>query len=98
MTKLNAEEARQNFSDLLGRVQDGETVLITQRGRPVAKLVPASAEDEPGHLPGHLADVKGWLDDDDPFFAAVDAIVEARFRDQPRSVDIPLRDDDEEAS
>lgn len=94
MTKLNAEEARQNFSDLLGRVQDGETVLITQRGRPVAKLVPASAEDEPGHL----ADVKGWLDDDDPFFSAVDAIVEARFRDQPRRVDIPLRDDDEEAS
>lgn len=94
MTKLNAEEARQKFSDLLGRVQDGETVLITQRGLPVAKLVPASVEDEPGHL----ANVKGWLDDDDPFFAAVDAIVEARFQDQPRSVDISLGDDDEEAS
>lgn len=86
MTKLNAEEASQNFSDLLGRVRDGETVLITQRGRPVAKLVPASAEDGPSHL----ADVKGWLDDDDPFFAAVDEIVEARFQNRPRPVDLPL--------
>jgi prevent-host-death family protein len=94
VTKLNAEEARQNFSDLLGRVQDGETVLITQLGLPVAKLVPASAEDDPGHP----ANIKGWLEDDDPFFAAVDEIVEARFQNRPRPVDLSLQDEDEEAS
>jgi len=36
--------------------------------------------------PEHLAKVKGWLDEDDPFFAAVDEIVEARFNHQPRSI------------
>jgi prevent-host-death family protein len=94
VTKLNIEEASQRFSDLLGRVQDGETVLITQRGRPVAKLVPASVEDEPDHP----VNVEGWLDDDDPFFAAVDEIVESRFQDRQRLVELPFRDDDEEAS
>jgi len=82
VTRLNAEEARQRFSDLLGRVQDGESVLITQKGRPVAKLVPVSAEDEPAHP----AYIKGWLEEDDPFFAMVDEIVEARFQHPSRIV------------
>ena len=81
MTKLNVAEARERFSDLLGRVvQEGETVLITQLGKPVAKLVPASEKDEPDHL----SNVKGWLEEDDPFFAAMDEVVEARFEHQPR--------------
>jgi hypothetical protein len=32
----------------------------------------------------HLRDLEGWLDEDDPFFAVVDEIVEARFQHQPR--------------
>jgi prevent-host-death family protein len=94
VTKLNAEEARLRFSDLLGRVQGGETVLIIQRGRAVAKLVPPSADDEPDHP----AMVRGWLEEDDPFFATMDAIVEARFQHRPRSADILLQDEGEEAS
>ncbi len=87
MTKRSVAEAKEQFSDLLGRVvQDGETILITRGGRPVAKLVPATVEP----VPEHLAEVKGWLDEDDPFFAAIDEIVEARFQHQPRSVR-PLR-------
>jgi prevent-host-death family protein len=87
VTKLNVSEAKDRFSDLLGRVvQGGETVLITQEGKPVAKLVPASEEDEPDHL----VNVKGWLEEDDPFFAAMDEIVEARFKHQPRSAGEPL--------
>jgi prevent-host-death family protein len=83
VTKLNVAEASEQFSDLLGRVvQEGETVLIIEDGRPVAKLVPASMEDEPDHL----ANVQGWLDDDDPFFAALDEIVDARFQQKPRSI------------
>ena len=35
--------------------------------------------------PNHLVNVEGWLDDDDPFFATIDEIVEARFQHQPRS-------------
>jgi prevent-host-death family protein len=33
-------EARQNFSLLLDEVRKGREVVITERGRPVAKLVP----------------------------------------------------------
>jgi prevent-host-death family protein len=33
-------EARQNFSALLAEVKKGREIVITKRGRPVAKLVP----------------------------------------------------------
>jgi prevent-host-death family protein len=83
VTKRSAAEVKEQFSDLLGRVvQDGETILITRGGRPIAKLMPAAVE--PSLEP--LARVKGWLDEDDPFFAAIDEIVEARFQHPPRSV------------
>jgi prevent-host-death family protein len=39
-------DARNRFSALLDRVKAGETVTITDRGRPVAKLVPADSADE----------------------------------------------------
>jgi prevent-host-death family protein len=80
VTKLNAVEAQENFLDLLGRIREGETVLILERGRPAAKLVPAAAEDEPEHL----ANVQGWLEDDDPFFASMEESTGARSAHQPR--------------
>ena len=41
MTSLNVAEAKKQFSDLLGRVAyGGETIVITRRGKPMAKLVP----------------------------------------------------------
>jgi prevent-host-death family protein len=40
MTRIvTAREANQHFSDLLGRAAEGETVVITRRGKPVAQLV-----------------------------------------------------------
>ena len=36
-------EARANLSWLLARVAHGETILITRRGRPVARLAPMAA-------------------------------------------------------
>jgi prevent-host-death family protein len=38
---VSAAEANRNFSKLLGRVDKGERITITSRGRPVAVLVPA---------------------------------------------------------
>lgn len=78
---VNVAEAKRRFSDLLGRVAyGGETVVITRRGRPMARLVPpAGAGEEDG-----LAVVRGWLEDDDPLMKKVDAIVAARLRHQPR--------------
>jgi prevent-host-death family protein len=47
MTSLNVAEAKKRFSDLLGRVAyGGETILITRRGKPMAKLVPLVERDE----------------------------------------------------
>lgn len=39
MIEVGTYEAKTNFSKLLERVAAGETVVITSRGRPVAKLV-----------------------------------------------------------
>lgn len=40
MTAVTAREANQQFSKLLQRAERGEEVLITKRGKAVAKLVP----------------------------------------------------------
>ena len=81
MNSLNVAEAKKHFSEILARVAfGGEIVLITRRGRPMAKLVPVgeAADGE------YLDTVEGWLDDDDPFFAAIDGNVAGRSRHVPR--------------
>ena len=40
MRTAGVREARQNLSALLDEVKMGREVVITERGRPVAKLVP----------------------------------------------------------
>lgn len=79
---VSVAEAKQNLSELLGRVAFGrETVTILRRGKPMAKLVPVDTTEPPLHL----ADVQGWLDDDDPFFEHIDRIVAARKEHVPRA-------------
>ena len=43
MRTAGVREARQNLSALLDEVRKGREIVITERGRPVAKLVPADA-------------------------------------------------------
>jgi len=72
-TSINVAEAKRHLADILGRVAyGGETITITRRGKPMAKLVPVDTE---GTAP-HVADVQGWLDDDDGFFAVMDTLVD----------------------
>ena len=79
---VSVAEARRRLSELLGRVRyGGETVVITRRGKPMAKLVPL---DDPSGTRG-LADVQGWLSDGDPFLDAVDELVQARAEHRPRA-------------
>ena len=76
---INVAEAKKHLSELLGRVAyGGEQIVITKRGKPLARLVPATAESR------HLAEAKGWLDDEDDFFEIIDRIVENRERHIPR--------------
>ena len=43
MREIGAFEAKNKLGTLLDWVADGEEVLITRRGKPVARLVPAEA-------------------------------------------------------
>ena len=45
MTTVGAFDAKTHLNALLRRVSKGETIRITRRGVPVAKLVPAGAEE-----------------------------------------------------
>ena len=42
MNKVNTHEAKTSFSQLLRRVAAGEEITISNRGVPVARLVPTS--------------------------------------------------------
>jgi prevent-host-death family protein len=44
MASVGVRELRQRASELLRRVEDGESIEITDRGRPVAVLVPLPAD------------------------------------------------------
>lgn len=76
---VSVAEAKKHFSELLGRVAyRGQSILITKRGRPMARLVPSSErEDKPPR-------VEGWLEADDPFFEVMDGIVADRETHLPR--------------
>jgi prevent-host-death family protein len=44
MTTVGAFEAKTHFAQLLQRVERGEEIVITRRGKEVARLVPAAAK------------------------------------------------------
>ncbi len=76
---VNVAEAKKHFSELLGQVAYRKMhILITKRGRPMARLVPAEEAAE------HLSNAHGWLKDNDPFFDAMECIVQDRSLHVPR--------------
>ena len=78
---VNVAEAKKKFSELLGRVAFGKKhILITKRGKPMARLVPAD------EITIHLSNAKGWLENDDPFFDTINRIIKDRSKHVPRIV------------
>jgi prevent-host-death family protein len=76
---ISVAEAKKHLSELLGRVAyGGEQIVITKRGKPMARLVPATEETK------HLAEARGRLNDEDDFFEIIDRIVEDRDKHVPR--------------
>jgi prevent-host-death family protein len=51
---LGVAETKRRFAELLDRVRDGERVIVTRRGRPVAALVPTTDEAAAGEEPTYL--------------------------------------------
>ena len=78
---VNVAEAKKHLSELLGRVAYGkEQIIITKRGKPMARLVPAEGETR------HLAEAKGWLDERDEFFERIEDIIRNRTTHVPRAL------------
>ena len=55
MKMATISETKNSLSALLDRVRHGETVLVTDRGRPVARLEPVAWPDQTGPDEGRLA-------------------------------------------
>jgi prevent-host-death family protein len=55
MRKATITETKNSLSALLDRVRHGETVLITDRSRPIARLEPVTSPGDPGPDEGRLA-------------------------------------------
>jgi prevent-host-death family protein len=47
MKPVGVRELRQNLSRYLTQVKQGETFVVTERGREVARLAPSGPEDSP---------------------------------------------------
>ena len=79
---MGIAETKQRFAELIDRVLDGERFVVTRRGRPVAALVPATAEatSEPTPYLG-LAAFAGALSDV-PEFEEIMADVVASRKDE----------------
>jgi prevent-host-death family protein len=79
--KINVAEAKKHFSELLGKVAYGKKrIIITKRGKPMARLIPAE------ETRVHLSNARGWLEEDDPFFATIDRIIEERSKHVSRVI------------
>ena len=65
MTSVGVRELRQRASELLRRVEQGEVIEITDRGRPVAQLspLPAGAPLEQMRAAGDIEPASGELDE-----------------------------------
>jgi prevent-host-death family protein len=48
MEEVGVRDLKASLSRYLGRVQEGETIVVTDRGRPVARIVPVA-------IPEHIA-------------------------------------------
>ena len=59
--KIGAFEAKTHLSELLKKVEQGQCVIITRRGKPVAQLQPVESESK-GPRPGFLKG-KIWMAD-----------------------------------
>ncbi|MBI4454816.1 MAG: type II toxin-antitoxin system prevent-host-death family antitoxin [Acidobacteria bacterium] len=54
MKAATVRQIQHHLSDVLKKVEDGEEVLITKRGRAIAKIVPARNQREPINWPDFI--------------------------------------------
>jgi prevent-host-death family protein len=84
---IGVAEAKRQFSALLDRVQGGERLVITRRGKPVVSLVPPGDDlaDGPMPSPTGFAALAGALADWDDLDEIVGEIRAARAKAKDRA-------------
>lgn len=60
--RIGVREAKINLSKLLKRVQEGHSVVITDRGRPIGKLIPVDAHSLPLKDRLKALENQGWIE------------------------------------
>jgi prevent-host-death family protein len=83
MTTVGTFEAKTHLTRLLGKVAKGEKILITNRGQPVAMLVPP----EPGaraNVAAVVAEMLAARDDDGPKLGKGKGLTVRQLRDEGR--------------
>ena len=88
MTSIGVRELRQRASEFLRRVEAGETIEVTDRGRPVALLCPIP-DTSPLERMRMSGDLSAAIDDDLP-----EPLEPAPGMELPSSVLAALRDDE----
>ena len=80
--KANIADLKDRLSEYLKRVEEGDEISVCKRNVPIARIGPApeGGVEPEGTRPRTLREVKGWLDDGDPFFT----VLEERRRSVPR--------------
>lgn len=48
--KMGLREANQNFSKAIKAIKSGKAIVLTERGRPIAKIIPILETDESDEL------------------------------------------------
>jgi prevent-host-death family protein len=58
MARVGSFEAKTKLSELLDKVEAGETVTITRHGKPVAQLVPVQPDHDPDAMRALVEEIK----------------------------------------
>jgi prevent-host-death family protein len=78
MARVNVYEAKTQLSRLLDRAQDGEEIVITRHGRPVARLGPVRVAAGPRKLGRLRGRIRMSADFDAPLAEEILAAFEGR--------------------
>lgn len=70
--QINVQDAKNQLSALLSKVEAGEEIIIARANKPIARLVPYHAH----QLKRHLGEAKGLVEMADDFDALPDEFIE----------------------
>lgn len=92
MQIVNIHEAKAHLSELLAKVEAGETLIIARRNKPIAKLIPTT-EEAPKKRPRSLGLARDEFSIPDDFFEPMSEQELALYTGEAMTTDDPLHPD-----